>query len=88
MISEKKLRDTNFSHHFIISILESQNSIPTCRIFESVRVFIDPVLSWFVKVVKVLSFSCSLIGYFTQALKSDRLFFLVKLSHLLGKICD
>ena len=71
----KKLRDTNFSHHFIISILESQNSIPTCRIFESVRVFIDPVLSWFVKVVKVLSFSCSLIGYFTQALKSDRLFF-------------
>ena len=71
----KKLHDTNFSHHFIISILESQNSIPTCRIFESVRVFIDAVLSWFVKFVKVLSFSCSLIGYFTQALKSDRLFF-------------
>ena len=86
-----------FNYHFITSILKSPK-------YRTWSVLIDAVLSWFeFKFIHFwkqmlqnlphdtlcLSFSCNLIGYFKQALKSDWLFcFLVWPAHWLGKRCN
>ena len=57
--SQPKLHITNFNCHFIIAILESQNSVAQIQDFYSEKYLIDPVMSWFVKSCKsCLSFSC------------------------------